>query len=616
MPHCETIKRVNAYDPNGYTYYPILIVGAGASGIAMGCRLKEKLGFDQFRIFDRQSGIGGTWWINRYPGVACDIPAILYSFSFCPNKNWSCFQPPGGEYVRYLQDVCEKYNIVDKIQLNTDVTECRWLEEEKEWEVTLKHLVEGAGDLTTKERQDLVEKEGDHRVYSFTEKVRAKVVISGVGGLVEPNAWPENVPGRENFKGEIFHSARWDRSVDFQDKDVVVIGTGCSAAQLVPRLIKAPYNAKSVTQLMRSPPWVVPRSPGLGGNDAWEKWSNTLFKTIPGLMLVTRFLVYLGVEAAFDLMGKGESHEKARAKIEGKLIRYLKRTVPEKYHEMLIPDYAIGCKRRIFDAEWFPNLNDPKIELTTRRLESVQEHSVTLGPGKNSEKSAGQKQFPADIIVLANGFGTSKWAHPLKIIGRGGKDILETMEERGGAQAYLGTAMDGFPNFFMLFGPNTATGHTSVVLYVESGVQHALQFIEPILKGDVETVEVRKEAEVAYTKDIQTKVKDMVMMRGGCNNWYSTNGWNGTVYPYSSYMWIWKNMFPTWNDWDIKYTKKGIRKQKLRKSAEILAFTLALLAVYNARQQGLGIFDIKRLCVRFASSVIQRGRRVLEAAVM
>lgn len=176
--------------------------------------------------------------------------------------------------------MCQKYQITDKFELNTDIEQCRWLEDEQIWEVTLRRMVAGMGDLSSKDRQKIVAEMGESAVYSETEIVRAKIVISAVGGLVEPKGWPEEIPGIENFKGPVFHSARWDESVDFNNKDVVVVGTGCSSAQLVPRLPNAPWNAKSVTQLMRSPPWVAPAVTAPGGDEWWEKNGPRLMKVL------------------------------------------------------------------------------------------------------------------------------------------------------------------------------------------------------------------------------------------------------------------------------------------------------------------------------------------------
>ena len=216
----------------------------------MGAQLKQQLGFDQFRIFERQSGWGGTWWINRYPGVACDVPAAFYSFSFAQNKTWTSLYPPGPEIVKYLDGVCASYGLIDKIQLNTDVTDCSWNESEQVWDITIHTLVPGTGDLSSADRAELLEVGGQQAVYINTEKIKAKTLISCVGALVEPNAWPNGVEGEKDFKGQIFHSARWRSDVDFKDKNVVVVGSGCSAAQFVPELATT-YGAKKVTQVMR-----------------------------------------------------------------------------------------------------------------------------------------------------------------------------------------------------------------------------------------------------------------------------------------------------------------------------------------------------------------------------
>jgi cation diffusion facilitator CzcD-associated flavoprotein CzcO len=477
----------------------------------------------------------------RYPGVACDVPAAFYSFSFAPNPKWTTFYPPGPEIYEYLQDIADRYGITEKIDLNTDASVCRWLEDEEEWEITLHHLRPGVGDLSSKDRAKKAKEEGKENVWISTEIIRAKVLLSAVGGLVEPRGIPENVPGFDKFKGKYFHSARWDYSVDFNNKDVVVVGTGCSAAQFAPELVKAPYNAKSVTQLMRSPPWIVDRLPTPLGEKNWAKYSPILFTFVPGLLKLVRFAVFCAGEYDWRLFGGEKWNENERKKVEKDMLAHMKKTVPEKYHEILTPDYDVGCKRRIFDKNWFPSLANPKIDLTTLPLTEVHESSVTLGPGRaypnpkntDSKVSTEQKEIPADVIVLANGFDVTRWLHPLTVLGKGGKDLVNTMQERGGPQAYQGTAMDGFPNFFIIYGPNTTTGHSSVVMAAENMVQYALNFIKPVLKGDARTVDVKKSAEVAYTEDIQAQLKKTVWMKGGCSSWYyDESGWNSTVLPY------------------------------------------------------------------------------------
>ncbi|KAF2472178.1 FAD/NAD(P)-binding domain-containing protein [Lindgomyces ingoldianus] len=614
----ETIRRVNGYDNNAYTYYPVLIVGAGASGIAMACRLKDELGFDQFRIFDRQAGIGGTWWINRYPGVACDVPSAFYSFSFAQNPNWTSFHPPGREIVQYYHHVCQKYQITDKIQCDTDVEQCRWLEDEQLWEVTLRRLVAGMGDLGAKDRMKVVKEKGEAAVYSDTELVRAKAVISCVGGLVEPKGWPDDATGFEDFKGPLFHSARWDDTVDFTDKNVVVVGTGCSSAQLVPRLINAPYNAKSVVQLMRSPPWVVPSFPPPGGDEWWEKNSVRLMR-IPGLLSALRFSIFAGGEWDFRLFGGSEWAAKHRKLYEERMLGRMKKMVPKKYHEILTPNYGVGCKRRIFDKRWFESLSDPKIELTAQPLKTVKEHSVIIGPGvsypEDSKSNLPEREVPADVIVLANGFDTTKWLHPLKVAGKGGKDLVETMEERGGPQAYQGTAMDGFPNFFIIFGPNTATGHSSVVMASENTVNYSLKFIKLLLNGDATAVDVKHEAEVAYTAEIQRSLKNTVWMNGGCSSWYYTkDGWNSTVYPYTQIDFYRRCVFPKWNDWNVAYTKQGLAKKQTKRVIRLVTVALLIVGSYHVRKRGLRVRDVKAMLQHGVQEVLAQAIQLLTVA--
>lgn len=215
----------------------------------------------------------------------------------------------------------------------------------------------------------------------------------------------------------------------------------------------------------------------------------------------------------------------------------MKRTAPEKYHELLTPDYPLGCKRRVLDGGWLASMQDPGFELTAQPLAALKEHAVVLGPRKQlpdpekpSSAPTATREIKADVIVLANGFEVGEWLHPMHVVGVDGKALHEVWRERGGAQAYLGTAMDGFPNMFFIFGPNTVTGHTSVILGSECSVEHALKFVKPLLDGTASRVEVKREAELAYTADIQEKLKNTVFQ--SCNNWYQTaNGWNSVTYP-------------------------------------------------------------------------------------
>jgi cation diffusion facilitator CzcD-associated flavoprotein CzcO len=466
-------------------------------------------------------------------------PAVFYSFSFAQNPDWTQFHPNGPEIVSYLQDVTEKYKVLDKIQLDTEVMECRWNEEQHVWHIKLQHYQPEMGDLSKSDRDRKVEQEGHAAVYGKEEHIKAKVLVSCAGGLVEPKSWPDNIPGRDKFQGQIFHSARWRYDVDLKDKEVVVVGTGCSAAQFVPKLTSE-YGAKKVTQIMRSPPWVIPRPEPPGGEEHFNKVAPWRNRYIPGHQQLMRWMNASLSEWDWRLFGNSEWNKKQRATLEKQLIAHMQTTVPQKYWEMLTPNYAVCGKRRIFDATWFPGLRDPRIELTTLPLQTLNEDSVTLGPKRTYPDPANTASqvpnepvtIPADVIILANGFDVVKWLDPITVIGRGGKNLHAVQQERGGPQMYLGTAMDSFPNFFAIFGPNTATGHTSVILAAENGINLVLKLVKGVLEGEVEEVEVKEEAERRWARMMQEGNRKTVFHQDGVRSWYRTEGgWNSTTYP-------------------------------------------------------------------------------------
>jgi len=275
---------------------------------------------------------------------------------------------------------------------------------------------------------------------------------------------------------------------------------------------------------MRTPPWIPPQVVPPGGNEWWEKNSPALLKLVPGLQTFLRFFIFAGAEVDFQkLFPKNEYSAKHSKIYADKILASMRERVPEKYWDILTPDYGPGCKRRIWERTWSKSLHNPKVELTTQPFKRVTETGVIIGPGvvypKNvKEDDHPEREISADVIVLANGFETTRWLHPLQVTGKGGKDLLQVMDDRGGSQAYQGTAMDGFPNFFIIFGPNTVTGHTSVIMTSENMVDHALKFMKLILNGDATTVDVKHEAEVAYTAEMQAGLKNCVW--GDCNSWY------------------------------------------------------------------------------------------------
>lgn len=520
-----------------------------------------------------------------------------------------------------MYDICEKYQILDKIQLSTSVRSSRWIVADQEWEVTLDHLAPGVGNMSSIERAEYAKAHGVAAAVLRTEVVRAKAVVSCCGGLVEPKQW-NHLPGIDSFQGEIMHTARWDSSVDLRDKNVVLVGTGCSGAQVLPQLIKPHIGAKHVTQLMRSPPWMVP-GPTPDERQVFKKYVPRLSTYLPGFQNTVRKLLFCGAEAEWYMLFAPT--EKARANRNKKaeaLLRYMKKKAPEKYHDILTPDYEVFCKRRVIDDQWYASLNDDRVELTTQPLTRVNDKTITLGPGRSypplsntsSQHPTEQRDIDADVIIMANGYETNTWLHPLEVIGKDGVSMENVWQQRGGAQAYMGLAMDGFPNFFMIFGPNTATGHTSVILATENAVNYTLNFVRGILQGDVKTWEVTESAERAWTEQTQRDLKNSLYNSGGCANWYvNETGWNSSTYPRSQIDASIRHMFPVWSHWQANYTTKGLVKLHLGRILKLVATLSALVAVIYRVRFGRGaltakVVDLARLGLEQAKRSISIAR--------
>lgn len=445
-----------------------------------------------------------------------------------------------------MVSVCKKFNIIDNIQLNSEVCEAHWLPECSEWEVHVARLVPLAGDLSEAERQSRIEQHGRTSVYLDIEVIRSKILITCAGELVEPNVWPKDVSGLDVFQGDVMHSARWRDEVDLTDKHVVVVGTGCTSAQLVPSImnIKAgsPRDArkgpKHVTQLMRTAPWLMPRP---STPPVWFNRTMTALQLVPGLGFLFRGLLFLYAESTWLNVGMGRLGKGRRDRFQNSLLAHLRKTVPEKYHEMLTPDFGVGCKRIIIDDGWLECLGlQDRVELSTRPLVSVGARTVVLGPlvtngtTSDDESSTSVITKPADVIILANGFETSTYLHRIKIQNAAGKslhDVWRAKEKgRGGPGAYLSTAVHGFPNFFMVLGPCSVSGHSSAILASENVAGYALNFVRLVLSGEARTVEVKLDAERRYTADVQERSADKVWQtcRGG---YISETGWNSSICP-------------------------------------------------------------------------------------
>lgn len=439
--------------------------------------------------------------------------------------------------IGYFHRVALRFGLSDKIQLNKDVSELRWIEDDHEWELTLLDMIPGTGDLSEAERKQKIATEGMNSVYRGKRKLRARIVISCTGILVEPNAWlKNNVYSSQSFQGDIMHCARWKDNVDFRNKRVAVIGSGCSAAQVVPSLLKEPFAAKSVTQIMRSPPYVMPRLEEPFGKENFAKYAPTVLQYLPVLGQIYRTGMYWLVELIWMTVFQ-EKNIKWRSAIEKSTLKRTFELIPPKYEKTMTPDYSYGCKRRVFDNEWLKSMNNSNFCLTTRPLLGLREHSLLLGPSPCAseedvakDRAVEEVQLDADIVVLATGYDAARWIHPLKVHGRGDKAIQDIWQERGGPQAYMGTAMDGFPNFFIAPGPNTANGHGSLIFISEAVTKLILQVAKPVLRGDAVSVEPKPEAAQRWTRELHKDLAETVFV--GCHSWYQdANGWNSTMYP-------------------------------------------------------------------------------------
>ncbi|KAJ5864002.1 uncharacterized protein N7529_005918 [Penicillium soppii] len=483
----------------------VIIVGAGPSSIALSHTLKHKLGLNDFTIYEKMDGPGGVWRSNTYPGVGCDVPTILYSFSFNLNPNWSKELCGGSEILQYMESTVDKFDLRKHMHFRIECISANW-NEKGFWEVHFRDL------LTNHE-------------YTRT----AKVFVSAVGGISKPR--DTKFPGMETFQGEIFHTARWSHSYDYRGKRMAIIGNGCSAVQVVPEVAK---DVAFVKQYARSAQWYHER-PNRSFT-ALEKWC---FRYIPLLERFIRLRIFLASDRMVAAYGSTAEAENLRAKAEVHARDYIYSTAPAKYHHFLVPDFPLGCKRRIFDPDYLETLHNPKVELAPYGIESIDQTGITSTDGVRTE---------FDVIVLATGFEVQQFLVPMEVYGRNGRSLFQQWKENRGAQAYMGTYVHGFPNFATLFGPNTFPAHNSVLFAAEVQVAYiARTLIAPLIDRRISTLEVKQTVEDQWVNGIHAQLRGGVF-EAGCSNWYiNSNGRNSASWPgYASTFWK-QSLQPQWN---------------------------------------------------------------------
>jgi cation diffusion facilitator CzcD-associated flavoprotein CzcO len=458
----------------------VLIVGTGFAGLGMGIRLKQA-GFHDFTILEQAGGVGGTWRDNHYPGAECDIPSYLYSFSFEPNPRWSRSFGGQAEILAYLDHCTDKYGLRPHIRFNAQVTRASFDERTGLWTV-------GTSDGQT---------------------LRARALVSGCGGLSRPS-YPE-IPGLSSFEGKTFHSARWDHSYPLEGKRVGVIGTGASSIQIVPSI--APKVGK-LDVFQRTPPWIMPKL-----DVVIPERMKTTFAAAPGLQQLARVAIYWLLEwRAYAFVSRPELLKRAQPQS----LRYLAAEVKDPaLRTKLTPSYTMGCKRILLSNDYFAALQRENVELVSDGIERVTRTGVV---------TTGGKEHPLDALVCATGFQAAEAVSPFEIRGRGGRDLNE--EWKGGAEAYLGTTVAGFPNLFLLTGPNTGLGHNSMVFIIESQIAYIFDAIRTMDERRLRYVEVRQDAQTSYNETLKERLAKTVWSTGGCKAWYTTrDGKNTVIWP-------------------------------------------------------------------------------------
>jgi cation diffusion facilitator CzcD-associated flavoprotein CzcO len=471
---------MTAHAPDGQIRTDIAIIGAGFAGIGMAIAL-DKAGRGDYVILEKAAEIGGTWRENTYPGCACDIRSLLYSFSFEPKRDWSRQFPRQPEILAYLHQCVDRYDIARHIEFGAEAVSMAYDDAAGRWTVRL----------------------ADGR------SVECRVLMAGMGPLHQPNI--PRIPGAADFAGAQFHSAQWDHGVDLTGKRVAVVGTGASAIQFVPQIAR---QAAQVTVFQRTPPWVLPK-PDRRISDRLHR----LFATVPGFQRAYRWLIYWEAEATIvtftrpRLAGLGE--RVARSFIARQLAD------PE-LRQQVTPSFKMGCKRVLLANDYYPALAEPHVRLVTEAVSAITRTGVTSADGT---------EYPADVIVYGTGFHVTDAFDHADITGAGGVRITDAWSD--GAEAYLGLAVAGFPNLFVLLGPNSGLGHNSMIFMIESQVHYVLRCLDLIDKRG--PLAVSDQAQREFNSDLQRRLKSSVWSVGGCVSWYlDPAGVNRAIWPGST----------------------------------------------------------------------------------
>jgi cation diffusion facilitator CzcD-associated flavoprotein CzcO len=461
----------------------VVIAGAGFSGLAMATKLKQS-GRHDFVVLERADDVGGVWQVNTYPGCTCDVPSHLYSLSFAPNPEWSHTYSPQPEIREYLRRTAGRFGLRPHIRTGVAVETATWSQDDQQWTIE-----------------------------TSSGRFVCSVFISAVGPLTEPNL--PDVPGLDSFEGKLMHSARWDHGFDVSGKRVASIGTGASAIQYVPKIVD---QVAQLHVFQRTPPWVMPHS-----SRPITDWERALYRRLPALQELVRRSVYWSRE----LLVLGMAKDPRLLGLLEKVSRsHMRKAISDPDLRIKVtPDYTVGCKRILPSNRWYPALAKPNVELITSGLAEMRGNTVISSSGLERE---------VDVIIFGTGFHVTDIPFASHVRGRDA--VLQDAWE-GRPSAYLGTSIPGFPNFFMLLGPNTGLGHSSMVYMIESQVGHVLGAIDAMQAAQSTMIEVRPDVHDAYNRDIDAQLRGTVWEIGGCSSYYrDRTGRNAALWP----DWTWR----------------------------------------------------------------------------